>query len=144
MNIDSKLLSICGNDKPGYAPQIDFETWRIAVLNYCEDVRPENIRQMQRHDESDEVFVLLRGHCTLIIGVGKSLVEQIHFEELQPYQLYNVKRGVWHNHILSRNASVLIVENRNTCDENSPQISLSNDQQNMIMQSYRLFSDTAL
>jgi WxcM-like, C-terminal. len=142
MDIDPNLLSVLHYDKPGYAPQIDFESWRIAVLNYCQDVRPENIRQMQRHDQSDEVFVLLRGHCTLIIGRGENSVEELYFEALQPYKMYNVKRGVWHNHVLGPDASVLIVENQNTSDYNSPQIPLNQSQQNEILQSCRLYGDT--
>jgi ureidoglycolate hydrolase len=139
MSIDSKLLTISHYSGPGYAPQIDFETWRIAILNYCEAVRPENIKSMQRHDQSDEVFVLLQGRCMLIIGVGDGPADKLYFEELQPLKLYNVKRGVWHNHVLSQDGSVLIVENQNTSDHNSPQIMLNEEQCHIITQSSGLF-----
>jgi hypothetical protein len=33
--------------------------------------------------------------------------------------MYNVKRGVWHTVVLCRGGSVLIVENRDTGEENS-------------------------
>lgn len=143
MSIDSNLLKISQYTGPGYAPQIDFETWRIAILNYCEAVRPESINQMQRHDLSDEVFVLLRGHCLLIIGAGDQTIDKIYFEELQPYKLYNVKRGIWHNHILSQDASVLIVENQNTSDKNSPQIMLNDHQRSEIVRSSGYFAQDA-
>jgi len=42
--------------------------------------------------------------------------------------IYNVKRGVWHTHVLDKHAMVLIVENRNTSDQNSPVAALTNEQ----------------
>ena len=39
--------------------------------------------------------------------------------KLNPFTIYNVKCGVWHTHTLSKDASVLIVENQNTSDINS-------------------------
>lgn len=34
-------------------------------------------------------------------------------------KIYNVKKGVWHQIFVSRDAKVLIVENHNTAAENS-------------------------
>jgi hypothetical protein len=48
---------------------------------------------------------------------------------MEPYKLYNVKRGAWHSHTFSIDAKVLIVENRDTVDANSPFAGLSRDQQ---------------
>jgi len=111
--------------KEGYQPLIDYETWRVAVLKYCEDVRLENIKTMQRHLETDEVFVLLSGNCTLITGGMKEQVDEIDTIKLIPRKLYNVKKGVWHNHVLDEEGEVLIIENQNTSDLNSKTISLT-------------------
>ena len=35
---------------------------------------------------------------------------------------YNIKRGVYHTHTLTEDAKVLIIENRDTDDSNSPKI----------------------
>ena len=45
-----------------------------------------------------------------------------------PKKLYNVKKGVFHTHTLDRAGSVLIVENQNTCDENSPTRDMTEEQ----------------
>ncbi|WP_099467009.1 cupin domain-containing protein [Konateibacter massiliensis] len=111
--------------KEGYQPLVDFETWRVAVLKYCEDVRLENIKTMQRHMETDEVFVLLKGNCTLITGESGDDIGKIDQIKLEPHKLYNVKKGVWHNHVMDEEGEVLIVENQNTCDDNSPILPLS-------------------
>lgn len=114
--------------KEGYQPLIDYEAWRVAVLKYCEDVRLDNIKTMQRHLKTDEVFVLLSGNCTLITGGNKEYVDEIDTINLKPRKLYNVKKGVWHNHILDEEGEVLIIENQNTSDLNSPIVSLTRNQ----------------
>lgn len=111
--------------REGYQPLIDFETWRVAVLKYCEDVRLENIKTMQRHLQTDEVFVLLRGNATLITGEDGEEIGAIDHIKMEPHKLYNIKKGVWHNHTLDEEGELLIVENQNTCDENSPILPLS-------------------
>jgi mannose-6-phosphate isomerase-like protein (cupin superfamily) len=69
---------------------------------------------MQRHDQTDEVFVLLEGRCILFLGAGGDSVTELFAEDMQPLKLYNVKRGTWHSHTLSDDAVVLIVENIDT------------------------------
>jgi hypothetical protein len=108
----------------GYLPLVDFETWRVAVLKYCEDVRLENITTMQRHMETDEVFVLISGNCTLISAGCGEQVQEIEIIKMEQHKIYNVKKGVWHNHVLDEQGAVLIVENQNTSDNNSPVIQL--------------------
>lgn len=114
--------------EPGYAPVIDYESWRVAVLNACEELDVPNLKTMQKHMLSDEVFVLLKGSCTLFTGGNGASIEKIRSVTLEPYKCYNVKAGVWHTHTLTPESSVLIVENRDTCDDNSPTVSLTEEQ----------------
>ncbi len=118
--VNEKLLEVREHDKEGYLPLVDYESWRVAILNFSDDLLPENIKTMQRHNETDEVFVLLNGRCILFIGDGDKKVTDIFAENMQPFKIYNVKKSVWHSHTLSRDAKLLIVENRNTTFDNSP------------------------
>jgi hypothetical protein len=120
MTIPDHLLEVRAYTGEGYQPLVDYEAWRVAILRYEDALLPENIAEMQRHDETDEVFVLLKGHCILFLGEGHETVTRIHAVDMLPLKLYNVKRGAWHTHTLDKKASVLIVENRLTTDENSP------------------------
>jgi hypothetical protein len=95
------------------------------VLNFIDELLPERLNIMQRHDETDEVFVLLKGRCILFLGSGDQAVIKIYAEDLRTLKFYNVKKGCWHTHTLSEDASVLIVENLDTTSENSPTIALS-------------------
>ena len=62
------------------------------------------------------------------LGEGEGQIEGIHAVDMQPLKAYNVKRGVWHSHTLDREASVLIVENRDTSKANSPVTPLTDHQ----------------
>lgn len=126
--IDEKLLEIRGYKGTGYKPLIDYDKWRVAILRYCEELLPKNIDKMQRHNETDEVFVLLEGRCILFIGEGNDTLTSITGIDLEPQKIYNVKRGVWHSHTLNNEASVLVVENCDTTIQNSPKMPLDEDQ----------------
>lgn len=124
-SIPEQLLDIRDHAGPDYKPLIDFESWRVALMNYTPDLLPEKIRTMQRHNETDEVFVLLAGRCILFLGEGGESVGRVHAVNMQPFKLYNVRRGTWHSHTFSEDARVLIVENRETTAENSPSTGLT-------------------
>lgn len=130
--LNEQLLEIREHLGPGYQPQVDFAAWRVAILNFAEDLRVENITRLQRHNETDEVFVLLKGNCILFVGEGDKTITAIHARKLQPRKLYNVRQGVWHHHTLSEDAMVLVVENRDTTYDNSPFCALTGAQQEEI------------
>jgi hypothetical protein len=120
MAIDESLLEVREYTDAGYRPLVDYEAWRVAILNYDDELLPQNITRIQRHDETDEVFVLLRGRCILFIGEGEESVTAVFAQDMEPLKIYNVKRGVWHTHTLSEDAMVLIIENKDTTYDNSP------------------------
>ena len=133
MKISEELLQVKKYLGDGYQPVFDYGAWRVAILRYHDELLPHRIEKMQRHDESDEVFVLLQGRCILFIGEGKEDVTGIIPQEMEPQKLYNVHRAVWHTHTLSRDAMVLIVENVDTSLINSPEIMLNDQQQRTLV-----------
>lgn len=128
-----KCLEVSSYTGEAYMPLVDYGAWRVAVLRYSDDQSPQEITHFQRHDETDEVFVLLEGQCLLYIGAGNETLEKIHGVVMEPLKLYNVKKGAWHAHTPSADATVLIVENVDTVDENSPLVTL-NEAQRMRVQ----------
>ena len=126
--ISESLIEIREHHEPDYMPLIDYQSWRVALMNYTADLLPEKINRVQKHTETDEVFVLMKGRCILFIGEGEENVTKVHAVDMELYKLYNVKRGVWHSHTFSEDARVLIVENRDTVVENSPFVNLSEEQ----------------
>lgn len=128
MGIHDSLLEIHTYTGDGYRPIIDYGDWRVAILRYHPELEPQAINTMQRHDETDEVFVLLSGRCILFLGEGDDQIAAIHAVDLQPLRAYNVKKGAWHTHTLDQDATVLIIENRDTGDRNSPTLQLTTAQ----------------
>lgn len=57
----------------GYLPLIDFESWRVAELRYIDELEPDKIDNMQKHNETDEVLWCFREilHCFLEVTVRK-------------------------------------------------------------------------
>ena len=130
----SDLIEIEEYEDSGYKPVIDYGEWRVAVLNYCDELLPENIYKMQKHNQTDEVFILLKGDCLLFIAEGEQEIGEIYVQKMKPFKMYNIKKSVWHTHTLSRDAMVLIVENKNTCADNSPEQKLSSKQRNELIE----------
>jgi hypothetical protein len=126
--ISESLLEIRDYTGEGYQPLIAYGAWRVAILRYIDELLPQHIGKVQRHDATDEVFVLLGGRCILFIAEGTDRVEGIHGEDMQPLKLYTIKRGTWHTHTLDQEATVLIIENDDTGPINSPEIELTAEQ----------------
>jgi hypothetical protein len=117
--MDEKYLQIREYTGPGYSPVIDFDVWRVATLRFIDELLPENMGQCERHMETDEVFVLQQGQAVLFIGEGEPNVTKLTAFKMEPFKMYNVRQAAWHTICMSRDANVLLVENRNTARENS-------------------------
>lgn len=131
--MDSNLLEISEYTSPGYSPVITYEGWRVAILNYIDELEAWNINKIQYHDETDEVFVLLKGQMVLFIAGNEENPGNIEAVNLERNKMYNVKRGTWHTHTLSHDAMCLIIENSDTEDDvNSPQRYLDEEHKKQI------------
>ena len=128
------LIEVREHDGADYKPLVDYQSWRVALMNYTPNLTPDKIYRMQKHIETDEVFVLMKGRCILFIGEGDESVTNVHAVDMELYKLYNVKRGAWHSHTFSEDARVLIVENQDTTDANSPFVDLSATQREEVIE----------
>ena len=102
----------------GYARQVNGAKWTLATLNYAARFDEKNIVDLERHNLTDESFVLLEGEATLLVG------EKAERIKMQPLRYYNVRAGIWHNIFVSKNARVLVVENANTSKDNTDYLDL--------------------
>lgn len=115
--MDERLLEIRSYDGPGYMPQVDFGAWRVAILNCVE--APDLIGRVERHNQTDEVFVLTKGRAVLFVGEGLSRPGSLLPLEMTQGVIYNLKKAIWHTVAMSADASILIVENCDTSELNS-------------------------
>ncbi len=98
----------------GYLPFLIREGWQVAILNYEEAQLVEQIKKMDVHFETDEVFVLLKGDCVLITADIDETRYDFHVEKMKEHVVYNVPKNCWHNIAMQPGSSVLIVEKDNT------------------------------
>jgi len=108
------MIEIYKIKESGYHPFLIREGWQIAQLNFLEEQRINNIKKVEVHHHTDEVFVLLKGKAVLILA---ELKEDIPFFEvllMEPFITYNIPKKSWHNIAMEEKSELLIVENSNT------------------------------
>lgn len=127
MAISGNLLQIKEFEGLGYKPVVDFEAWRVAFLNYIDELDPWNIKYFQKHDQSDESFVLLSGKCILYFTRDR-VDGEVEAIDMEAGKVYNIKKGIYHTHTLSTDARVVIIENSDTRLRNSPRFVTSDRQ----------------
>ncbi len=132
--MDEKMLEIREFTGAGYMPLIDYGTWRVAILRYIDELIPEQIERVERHKETDEVFVLLFGQAVLFMGEGETKIEKLIPVVMEPGKMYNVKRNAWHVAVLSQDASILLVENRDTGKANTDYAPLSPELRQLVVE----------
>jgi mannose-6-phosphate isomerase-like protein (cupin superfamily) len=84
-----------------------------------DEIHPQYNNKLERHTETDEVFVLTKGFGILIIGGNGQQVDRILPQEMEIGKIYNVRMNTWHTILLSRDASVLLIEERSTTRTNT-------------------------
>jgi ureidoglycolate hydrolase len=132
-----KLFEMYSYDHKGFLPLVCFNSWRVAVLNYLDDLHPARIDRMERHLETDEVFVLMRGQGILFLAGGETEIDEMIVQVMEPGIIYNLKSQCWHAIVLSRDASVLIVENADTSEQNSQYMDLKPEHRQLILETSR-------
>ena len=97
----------------GYSRVVSGAKWTVAALNYADRFDERNIVDLERHNLTDETFVLLSGEATLLVG------EEVKRVNMEPLKFYNVRAGVWHNIVVTPGSRVLVAENADTSKDNT-------------------------
>lgn len=110
MTVESESLAAYTWLEEGYQPLVFSHDWQVALLNWEPLFDLANVGEVERHLETDEVFILLRGQAALFVITDSGL----RVQDMEPGAVYNVRQGVWHNLLSTRDATWVIVENRDT------------------------------
>ena len=108
------MIEILGYTGNGYKPLINYQGWRVAMLNY--DKKFSKVEYLERHTETDEVFVLLEGQASLF--AAEAFGEPVEYK-MELGKIYNIKKNIWHHIVVTPETRVLIVENSDTGSENT-------------------------
>lgn len=103
------MIRVSRHTAEGFRVMAEYGGWKVGMLRYNE--RFSCLKEMERHLLTDEIFVLLSGTATLYTD-SQSL-------EMEQGSIYNIPAGVWHHIVVSEDANVLVVENRDTSIENT-------------------------
>lgn len=133
-----KYVDIYSYDLAGYQKLFNFQSWRMAVLNYIDELEIENIVYVEAHNDTDEAFVLLEGSCRLIFACVKDgRITTFESEKLEKNRIYKIPKGVFHTHTLSKDAKLLIVEEEATSEFNSPRVYFNETEKDLFMKTFK-------
>lgn len=98
----------------GYHPFFISDGWQVAQLNYSDDQHIDNIKRVDVHLETDEIFVLMDGEAVLISASINNDTPTFSTELMKKGTIYNIPKNLWHNIAMKEGSEVLIVEKSNT------------------------------
>ena len=101
------------------------EKWMVGIKNWKPANDIANTDCLERHNETDELFVLLAGKCALLTAgdkAGGGL--EIKATAMEPLKVYNIPRGLWHNTVTMKDTKLILVEDSATSSKNSEVIPL--------------------
>ena len=97
----------------GYKRVVDTGKWTLAALNYAERFDERNFVTLERHNLTDETFVLLAGEATLLVGEKEQKVQ------MEALKYYNIPAGGWHHIFVKPGTRVLVAEDSDTSKANT-------------------------
>lgn len=90
----------------GFLPLVTSNNWLVAKMNWEERFNLNNLSTLERHNNTDEVFILVQGEAILLIKSEQGAI----VKEMKKNIIYNIKKTVWHHVIGTKDASWIIVE----------------------------------
>lgn len=120
----------------GYQKLFHHQNWRVAILNYIDELDMDKLAYVEAHSLTDEVFVLLEGECHLFfVEVNDGKPGVVECLPMKKNVVYKIPMGIYHTHTLSKDAHLLIIEEENTAYENSPRVYMTEDLRQKLMKS---------
>jgi ureidoglycolate hydrolase len=114
---DSGLIRVYQNEK-----------WMVGIKNWKPANDIANIDCLERHNETDELFILLAGECTLLSANETKTGLEIKAIAMEPMKVYNIPRSLWHNTVTMKDTKLILVEDSSTGAKNSEVIQLAPEQ----------------
>ena len=104
------------------------EKWMVGIKNWKPMNDIANINNLERHNETDELFILLNGQCTLLFANETADGLDIQAVEMEPMKVYNIPRTLWHNTVTRKDTKLALIEDSSTGSANSDNLDLTEAQ----------------
>jgi hypothetical protein len=128
MEIPEGLLEVGHYFDDGYKPVLDFHGWRVAMLRYAEMVDARHLHQVERHRNTNEVFILTAGEADLILCEPGDAPGETYVLPMKHNVAYNIPDHGWHHVLMSKDAHIILFERTETSVETSDYAKLTSQQ----------------
>lgn len=102
--------------------------WMVGIKNW----KPANdimgLDCLERHNQTDELFILLSGRCTLLYANESGQELEIGAVEMELMKVYNIPATLWHNTVTQKDTKMALIEDSSTSMENSDILNLTAEQ----------------
>jgi ureidoglycolate hydrolase len=119
MKIPEGLLGVGQFFEEGYQPVLDFHGWRVAMLRYGEAVDAQHLHQVERHRNTNEVFIVTAGEADLILCAAGNVPGEAYVFPMKHNVAYNIPDYGWHHVLMSKDAHIILFERTETSAETS-------------------------
>lgn len=115
-------------DGDGMKVVYDGGDWVIGIKNYKVANDITTLRTLERHNRTDESFVLLEGSCTLLAyDETKDGTDSLELVSMEPHIVYTLPQGAWHTTIMKPHTKMVLIERSGTSMDNSELLDLSDE-----------------
>lgn len=128
MDIPEALVEVGQYFDKGYKPVLDFEGWRVAMLRFADGLDAKHLHQVERHRNTNEVFILTAGEADLILCDAGDTPQNAYVLPMKCNVAYNIPAYGWHHVSMSQDAHIILFERTETSRETSDYASLSLEQ----------------
>ncbi len=107
------------HDGEGLARVYENGAWMVGLKNYkpANDARLFN--EIERHRQSDELFLLLAGSCVLLSAFEQNGALNFEAQAMRAGLLSVIPAGLWHTTITEPGSRLALIEDPNTGPANS-------------------------
>jgi ureidoglycolate hydrolase len=111
--------------------------WMVGIKNWKPSNDITGIDCLERHNKSDELFVLLEGSCSLIYANQTDEGLVLNVVPMEKNRVYNIPQSLWHNTVTKKSTKMILIEDSSTSGDNSDILTLDENQvkeiQNLVL-----------
>jgi len=126
--IPQHLLTVGRSFEQTYKPVLDFEGWKVAMLRYFDVVEPERFYRVERHWNTNEVFILTAGKADLILFDGDEQPTEMYVLPMELNVAYDIQKSVWHHVVMTEDAHIILLERSETGEETTDYFELPKEE----------------
>jgi hypothetical protein len=104
------------------------EKWTVGIKNYKVANDIANIDCIERHNQTDELFVLIGGSCTLVYANETNGIMEFSAVKMQVNKVYSIPKSLWHNTVTNPDTKMILIEDSSTSMKNSDVLTLNQEQ----------------